>query len=118
MSLDDLTSWLLSEGIKEEVDALTRRIVRTELDNLVKDPEGDAAPIDWPRLLLAGSILARSDARSYQEVALRIATGAVTLGGSQPVKDAGAVLLDKLSNFRAVALANDRKLLESDLEGR
>lgn len=42
----------------------------------------------------------------------------MALENSQPIKDAGAVLLDKLSNFRAVALANERKLLESDLEGR
>ncbi|OWQ92902.1 DEAD/DEAH box helicase [Sphingopyxis witflariensis] len=118
MSLDDLTSWLLKEGINVEVDALTRRTVRTELDNLVEDPEGDAAPIDWSRLLFAGSILARSKERAHQEAALRIATGAVTLGNSQPVNDAGAVLLGKLSNFRAVALANDRNLLEYDLEGR
>lgn len=118
MSLDDLTSWLLNEGIKDEVDALTRRIARTELDNLVDDHEGDVRPIDWPRLLFAGSILARSESRAHQEAALRIATGAVALDNSQQVKDAGAVLLDKLSNFRAVALANDRGLLESDLEGR
>ena len=118
MSLDDLTSWLLKEGINVEVDALTRRTVRTELDNLVEDPEGDAAPIDWSRLLFAGSILARSKERAHQEAALRIATGAVTLGNSQPVNDAGAVLLGKLSNFRAVALANERNLLEYDLEGR
>lgn len=118
MSLADLTSWLMNEGIKDEVDALTRRIARTELDNLVEDPDGDVQPIEWPRLLFAGSILARSESRADQEAALRIATGAVALNNSQQVKDAGAVLLDKLSNFRAIALANDRSLLESDLEGR
>jgi hypothetical protein len=53
-----------------------------------------------------------------QETALRIATGAVTLKNSQRVKDAGAVLLDKLSNFRAVGLANDRELLVADLDTR
>ena len=118
MTLEELAAWLMTNGIKEDVDALSRRIVRTELDNLAPDPEGDEKPIDWHRLLFAGSILARSENRSYQEAALRIATGAVTLESSQPVTDAGAVLLDKLSNFRAVALANDRKLLETDLEGR
>jgi superfamily II DNA/RNA helicase len=118
MSLNDLTSWLMSEGINEEVDALTRCLVRTELDNLVEDPDGDAAPIDWARLLFAGSILARSETRSHQEVALRVATGSVTLGDSQQVKDAGTVLLDKLSNFRAIALANARELVEPNLDGR
>ena len=66
----------------------------TELDNLVPEPEEHAAAaFDWPRLLLAGSILARSDQRAHQEAALRIATAAVTLvGAATPVKDAGAVL--------------------------
>lgn len=117
MSLEELTKWLVDEGIKDDVAVLTRRTVRTELDHL--EPDLTEAPsIDWHRLLFAGSILARSETRQHQEIALRIATGAVTLADSQPVKDAGAVLLDKLTNFRAVALANNRELLETDLEGR
>jgi superfamily II DNA/RNA helicase len=42
----------------------------------------------------------------------------VTLSESDVVKDAGAVLLSKLSNFRAVALADQRELLAADLDGR
>ena len=116
MSLNELTSWLLKEGIKDEVDVLTRRIVRPELDNLVDDPEDRALSIEWPRLLFAGSILARSESRADQETALRIATGAVIFANSQPIKDAGAVLLDKLSNFRAIALADYG--CQTDWEGR
>jgi len=119
MSLIDLQSWLLSEGIRNELDDLIKRMVVTEIDNLV--PSADAGPtpeIDWSRLVLAGSILARSDQRSHQEAALRIATGAVTLSTSEVVKDAGAVLLGKLSNFRAIALAGERNLLAADLDGR
>ncbi|MBB5350665.1 superfamily II DNA/RNA helicase [Haloferula luteola] len=108
----------MSEGIREEVDALTRCTVRTELDNLTPEIGEDSPQFDWPRLLLAGSILARSELRSHQETALRIATGAVTLDNSQPIKDAGAVLLDKLSNFRAVSLANNRELLVTDIGSR
>jgi hypothetical protein len=117
MSLEELTTWLMDEGVKDDVETVTRLIVRTELDHLAPEP-AEAAPIDWHRLLFAGSILARSASRQHQEAALRIATGAVTMADMKPVKDAGAVLLDKLTNFRAVALANDRKLLEADLEGR
>lgn len=119
MSLADLQSWLMDEGIRDDLNELTRRTVRTEVDNLL--PESDdapAAPIDWSRLLFAGSILAKSDLRLHQEAALRIGTGAVTLSKSDAIKDAGAVLLGKLSNFRAVALANERKLLAADLNGR
>ncbi|MGE4531363.1 MAG: DEAD/DEAH box helicase [Acidithiobacillus sp.] len=118
MSLNDLNAWLMSNGVREDVDSLIRITVRSELDNLASDPTVTDSPIDWPRLLLAGSLLARSDLRVHQETALRIATAAVTLQNSQPVTDAGAVLLDKLANFRAVGLAHDRELLASDLDGR
>jgi hypothetical protein len=117
MSLDELATWLMDDGIKDDVETLTRLTVRTELDHLAPEP-AEAAPIDWHRLLFAGSILARSASRQHQEAALRIATGAVTMADTQSVKDAGAVLLDKLTNFRAVTLANARKLIETDLEGR
>ncbi|WP_420381388.1 DEAD/DEAH box helicase [Novosphingobium sp.] len=117
MSLEELATWLMDEGVKDDVETVTRLIVRTELDHLAPEP-AETAPIDWHRVLFAGSILARSASRQHQEAALRIATGAVIMGDMQAVKDAGAVLLDKLTNFRAVALANDRKLLEADLEGR
>lgn len=119
MSLADLQSWLMEESIGEDLDILTRRTVRTELDNLVAESDtAPAADFDWSRLLLAGSILARSDHRPYKEAALRIATGAVSLSGNQMVKDAGAILLSKLSNFRAIAVANRRELLAPDLDGR
>lgn len=120
MSLAELQSWLVDESLRDELDALTRQTVRTELDNLAPasaDDEGGEVP-DWPRLLFAGSILARSGERSHQEAALKIATAAVTLSTSNAVRDAAAVLLGKLSNFRAIALATDRELLTTDLEGR
>ncbi|AWP73392.1 DEAD/DEAH box helicase [Bordetella bronchiseptica] len=119
MSLADLQSWLLQEGVRDDLDAITRLTVRNELDNLAPDPSAPSATaIDWPRLLLAGSILARSDQRRDQEAALRIATAAISLTDGQALKDAGAVLLGKLSNFRAIALATNRGLLTADLDGR
>lgn len=119
MSLADLQSWLLHEGIRDDLDTITRLTVRSELDNLALDTSAQSAePIDWSRLLLAGSILARSDQRSDQEAALRIATAAIYLPNDQAIKDAGAVLMSKLSNFRAVTLAANRKLVAVDLDGR
>jgi superfamily II DNA/RNA helicase len=117
MSLNDLQGWLIGEGLREDIDQLTRHTVLAEIDNLVS-AEDEQASFDWPRLLLAGSILARSDQRSYQDAALRIATAAVTLSDSQAVKESGAVLLSKLSNFRAVTLATERGLLAADIEAR
>ncbi|BBU42840.1 DEAD/DEAH box helicase [Pseudomonas putida] len=119
MSLADLQSWLLEEGVRSDLEAVTQLTVRQELDNIEPtDPPMSVTSIDWPRLLLAGSILARSDQRIDQGAALRIATAAISLADHQAVKDSGAVLMGKLSNFRAVDLAVARKLLETDLEAR
>lgn len=119
MSLTNLQSWLLKEGIREDLDSITRLTARNELDNLTLDkPLSKNEDIDWPRLLLAGSILARSDERVDQEAALRIATAAITLTVKQAFKDAGAVLLSKLSNFRTIDLAIDRGLVALNLDKR
>lgn len=119
MSLVDLQSWLLQEGVRDDLDTITRLTVRNELDNLAPDTSVQSdEPIDWPRLLLAGSILARSDQRGDQEAALRVATAAIYLTDDQALKDAAAVLMGKLSNFRAITLATDRKLVAADLDGR
>lgn len=116
MNLNELQSWLRAEGIGDDLDAITRMTVRSEIDNL--QPEKSDRVIDWPRLLLAGSILARSSERVDLEAALRIATAAIAIGDKAQIRDAGAVLLGKLSNFRAVALAGERGLLEDGLEER
>ncbi len=118
MSLAGLQSWLVEQGIEEELNLLTRNNLRNEIANLVPELEAAVAPVDWQRLLLAASILARSDTRFHQEAALRIATSAVTMSNSAAIIDAGAVVLGKLSNFRAVALASKRALLADGLDGR
>lgn len=119
MSLLDLQSWLLQEGVRGDLDAITRLTVRNELDHLAPDSSVQSdESIDWPRLLLAGSILARSDRRVDQEAALRVATAAISLADDQALKDAGAVLMSKLSNFRAITLATHRNMVAADLNGR
>ncbi|WP_336978381.1 DEAD/DEAH box helicase [Brevundimonas nasdae] len=117
MTLPELQAWLLQEGVRDQLDVLTRTIVRTEIDNLAEEAT-EATDLDWSHLLLAGSILARSDTRVYQEAALRIATAAVSLSSDEVVRDAGAVLMDKLVNFRAVDLAQARGRIDDDLESR
>lgn len=119
MKIAALQSWLLKEGIKADLDQVTRLSVRQEISNLTADTPNRPAPdMDWNRLLLAGSVLARSEERSHQEAALRIATGAISLPTPAVVRDAGAVLLDKLSNFRSVNLAYSRRLIADDLGSR
>lgn len=117
MTLPELQAWLLKQGVRDQLDVLTRMIVRTEIDNLAEEPT-KLPDLDWSHLLLAGSILARSDTRLYQEAALRIATAAVSLSSEEVVRDAGAVLMDKLVNFRAVDLAQARGRIDDDLESR
>ncbi|MCE0862930.1 DEAD/DEAH box helicase [Pseudomonas alloputida] len=119
MSIASLQSWLLEDGVREDLDAITLLTVRNELDNLTVDSSApSSSEIDWPRLLLAGSILARSEKRVDQEAALRIATAVISLTEDQAYKDAGYVLLGKLSNFRATSLAVNRGLVAPGLESR
>lgn len=114
-----MQSWLLSHGVGDDIAAVAKLTARSELCNLATDSDAvDPADIDWQRLVLAGSILARSDRRPDQEAALRIAVAAITLVEDVSVRDAGAVLLDKLSNFRAVTLAISRGLVGDRLEER
>ena len=120
MTPEELQDWLLGEGISRELQLVAQLTVLSEIDNLT--PAMDASilvkEVDWERLLLAGSILARSDRRIHEEAALRIATGALTICGDMKIRDAGAVLLDKLGNRRAVELGEHRELLVPGLDGR
>lgn len=119
MSLADLQAWLLSEGVGDDIAALTKLTARLELSNLADDPQAiDPAKVNWQRLILAGSVLARSERRADQEAALRIAVAAISLVEEAKIRDAGAVLLDKLSNFRAVTLAMSRGMVASGLDER
>ena len=116
----ELQDWLLGEGIDHELRLVSQLTALMEIDNLTPaiDATSLAREVDWERLLLAGSILARSDKRFHAEAALRIATGALTICGEMKIRDAGAVLLDKLGNQRAVELGEHRELLVAGLDGR
>jgi len=61
MSLGDLQSWLLAEGVRGDMNKVVRMSIRSELGNLAREAGETAAEgINWQRLVLAGSILARS----------------------------------------------------------
>jgi superfamily II DNA/RNA helicase len=120
VSLADLQTWLLDEGIRPELNLLTRMTVVTEIDNFttIAETANTNHNLDWNRLLMAASILAQSVERRFQEAALRVATAALTLDTPLQVRDSGAILLGKLSNHRAIALAKAREYLGPGLEGR
>lgn len=116
----ELFDWLTHEALYDDIAKLTQLTVATEITSLEASfaCENPQEEFNWQQLLLAGSLLARSGLREHQEAALRIATAAVTLETSQEVRDAGAVLLEKLSNHRSVELAQKRNRVAPDLEGR
>jgi len=116
----ELFDWLSGEALRDDIIRLTQITVATEITNLdaIHESADPKKSFDWQQLLLAGSLLARSTERTHQEAALRIATAAVTLETSPEVRDAGAVLLEKLSNRRSVELAILRNRIAPDLEGR
>lgn len=116
MSAGSLQDFILQSRTGSNLDAVTVSAVLLELDNVDQASiQYSSKDIDWHALLLAGSVLARSDNRRHLEAALRIATAAVTLGVDQKIRDGGSVLLDKLHNFKASYLAAHRRLVASDL---
>ena len=120
MKETELFDWLAREALQIDIAKLTQLTVATEITNLEESFECDnpQEEFNWQELLLAGSLLARSDQREHQEAALRVATAAVTLETANDVRDAGAILLEKLSNHRSVELAQKRNRVAPDLEGR
>ncbi|RIV85960.1 DEAD/DEAH box helicase [Aurantiacibacter zhengii] len=119
MKSEELFDWLVDEALSKEIEAITQITVALEIDNITEvDREDGERTCDWNRLLLAASILAKSQTRKHQEAALRIATAAISLSTEIEVRDAGAVLLEKLSNHRAAKLAEDRELVKANRNER
>lgn len=113
MTPDELRDWLLQDGVAEELEHIARITVVKELDNFTPSFSAEVllADLDWDRLLLAGSVLSQSEAREHTVAALRIATSALLLSNNGTVRDAGAILFEKLGNHRAVALGEERKII-------
>ncbi|WDR00857.1 DEAD/DEAH box helicase [Devosia sp. J2-20] len=119
MTEAELQQWLYGQGVRDELHHIAQSLTALEIDNLNSNEvlSGNPAP-DWDRLLLAGTILARSSQRLHREAALRIATAAVTLDASPPVRDAASVLFEKLANHRSATLAVERGKVAPDLDAR
>lgn len=118
MTESELHDWLFETSLHSELQQLGLATALLELDNVTRDPSLQGLTFDWSRLLFAASILARSEKRAHREASLRIATGAMLLPTADPVRDAAAVLFDKLSNHRSAALAQQRGRLRPGLDSR
>ena len=117
MTLEELCSWLLQVGIRDEYLLLSIILAASELSSIDVSPElkERVSSLDWKRLLFAASILARSEHKDAESVALKIATGCVTLSASKQIAEAGALIFDKLSNNVSLQLAEQRDYIEDKL---
>lgn len=118
----DLQDWLLSsKGLFHEVEALRRwSAFRSFSDGVLEPADSGEEPYkpNWPRMLLASSLLAESERPAQQEVALMVAQAAMVFGDTGVVQDAGAIVLTQLSNNRSVLLAENRELIAPNVQGR
>ncbi|WP_127754305.1 DEAD/DEAH box helicase [Devosia sp. 1566] len=118
MSEKELQDWLYSTALADELRSLAQRTARLEIDNLHEPRVVESPSFDWGRLLLASSILVKSPLRAHREAALRIATSALLLDTKDHIRDAAALVLEKLSNRRAVMLAEKRGRVRAELSSR
>ena len=116
MSLSTLRRWLLEQpSFEKRMDEVIRAGVLDEFPAIV--PQSAVLEHDWPKLLLCGSALARSEIADEQRVALRIADTCLKLKStSNEERAAAAVILDTMANKRSVALAENRALIPRGLE--
>lgn len=118
MTLEELHAWILSdEGLAGELSNLSRFSAACSIGWPLEMDDGlkNYTP-DWPRLLLAGSILSAATSASANEAALGIAQAGVLYSGDRRVAEAGATILTQLANHRAVRLAIDRECLSGKFD--
>lgn len=116
MSLSTLRSWLLEQpSFEKRMDEVIRAGVLDEFPAIV--PANTVQEQDWPKLLLCGSALARSEIAAEQRIALRIADTCLKLKStSDEERAAAAIILDTMANRRSVALAENRELIPRGFE--
>ena len=136
MPLPELAAWLLDNP---RFAAGLRRVsieaAQAELPADATRPTPDPTPIDWGRLLLGASVLAKvNDAEAFgaacHDAALRIAQHCLARNGddgsqhpdggapTEGQRASAANILDSLANIPAISLAIRRRFLPGDLEER
>ena len=120
MSRVSLQEWLLADrSFALAHDALEAEAVRSQFPGLQSfRSDLDPSP-DWPYLLFCASILAPSVIPVAEERALRIAQSALTDESCMAAeRDAALIILDTLSNRRAIELAEERDKAREGITGR
>jgi DEAD/DEAH box helicase len=119
MTLSELQRWITSpDGMLAEMTLLSRYAAAKSVGVNRFSPEIESLSPNWPRLLLAGSILTSSDQPSDIEAALMIAHAGLLVAGGGKIADASATLLAQLANHRAIDLAKLRGIIPFDMETR
>lgn len=120
MSRTDLQQWLLGEkAFNLAFNALENEAVRSQFPRLHSFRSDYDPPLNWPYLLFCASVLSPSTSSVAEEKALRIAQSALLSDECTAAeRDAALILLDTLSNRRAIDLAVKRKHVASDLDDR
>lgn len=116
MSLSNLRRWLLDQpSFWKRMDEVVRSGILDEFPAIT--PTNSVLELDWPKLLLWGSALARSEIAEEQRIALRIADTCLKLKTtSGDERAAAAVILDTMANKRSMALAESRELIPREFE--
>ena len=119
MSLQSLQNWLESnDGIKAQLDKLRIWSARNSIIGSLYDTDDHNEAHDWQKLLLAASIFTQSDNKRQQEYALMIAQSALCFSEDATVRDAGSLILARLSNHRTINLAQEQKLIQPHIGSR
>lgn len=123
LSRSTLQQWLLSDkNFRTAFRTLEEDAVRAQFPRLESLRSDFSPKPDWPYLIFCASILAPSESPEAEEVALRIAHTALvdgtTTNTTAKEKDAALIVLDTLSNRRAIELAEDRKFVRSNVHDR
>lgn len=120
-NLEQLTAWITSEdGFEQAILDLQCESIRMGFPTgvVTKNAVDETLQFDWPRLLLAGSILAKSSLREHLEQSLLIAQSAILLGEKTSIRDSGASILSQLFNARGIELAVKKEHISPELDGR
>src|SRR5580704_476534 len=119
MTLEELQEWILSTGgLQAELSALSRLSAARSIgiQRLARGLE--AYEPDWQRLLLAASILTKSNSQQNTDAALMVAHAGILLSKTSDTVDASATLLTQLANGRAIRLAEEREVLRPGVDER
>lgn len=119
MGLSKLQKWLdTKNGIKPQLDKLRIWSASLSFGSDVIEINETEVSHDWQKLLFAASIFAESQDRQFQEHALMVAQSAICFSKDSLIRDAGSLVLSRLSNHRTIILAQSKKLIKPAIDQR